>query len=415
MVDPETPKSVVIIGGGQAGLQTASSLRRLGYSGAITLICDELELPYQRPPLSKAFLLENLSGVDLHFCPLEFFERERIDLIRGDRATALNRRARTMQLQSGFSIPYDHVIFATGSRSRTLNIPGADLSGVFNLRTLEDARRLRARLPEARRVVVIGGGFIGLEFAAVATKLGLDVTLLEAGSRLLARSVTQPTAQLFEETHRSWGVKLEFGSVAVALHGKNGTISAIETSDSRLLPADIVLIGIGIQPNAEIAAAAGLAVDDGICVDNYLLTEDANISAIGDCARFMSIGGNAFRLESVQNALDQARAVASRLSGKPHPYSAVPWFWSDQRDLKLQIAGLTQDYDEIVVRGDAQAHQYAAFCFNQKKLNAVEAVNRPSDFMAVRRILEQGITVSPEQISDPAFDLRALVGGGRRG
>ncbi|GLU37367.1 FAD-dependent oxidoreductase [Pseudomonas sp. NBRC 100443] len=404
--------AVVILGAGQAGFQLASSLREGGYDGSIALIGEEPHLPYSRPPLSKAFLSGKVSEGKLALRPESFYRDQRIDLYLGRRAVAVDRTTRTVALDDGESLGYDHLVFATGARNRALPVEGAQgLGGVYGLRTLDDARQLRGALASARRAVVIGAGFVGLEFAATAQQQGVQTTVIELQPRPLARAVSASMAAIFSREHRHSGVDLRFDVSVRRLLGDNGRVCALELSNGEHLSADLVLVGIGAQANSELADACGLDVEGGIVVDAQLRTRDPHVSAIGDCAVHPNAhaAGRAIRLESIQNAADQARCLAARLCGQAADYGSLPWFWSDQGSLKLQIAGLIDDHDQLVVRGDPQGTACSVFCFKDKRLVAVESVNRPADHIQARRLLKDGIGLSPEQAADPQVDLRSLT------
>jgi NADPH-dependent 2,4-dienoyl-CoA reductase/sulfur reductase-like enzyme len=402
-------QSVVIAGAGQAGFQTAASLRQDGFAGHIVIIGDEPGLPYQRPPLSKAYLMGKTTAEALTFRPEKFFADNRIEIIAQTRVTAIDRANKRVALSSGGALDYDHLVLALGAHNRTLPIPGADLDGVFGLRTLADADAIGAMLTDAHEVVVAGAGFIGLEFAAVASALGKSVHVLELADRTMARAISPAMSQLFADAHASWGVKIDFGQGLARIDGEHGRVTGVETTDGRKCPADIVVFGIGVLPTVAVAAEAGLDIDNGVKVDAMLVTSDPTISAIGDCAVFPSpFAESHIRLESVQNAADQGRAVAARLMCKPAPYAAVPWFWSDQRDLKLQIAGLSIGADRIVVVGNPEERRMSVLCFKRDKLIAVESVNRGSDHVAARKIFARGTpALTSEEASEPDFDLKA--------
>jgi 3-phenylpropionate/trans-cinnamate dioxygenase ferredoxin reductase component len=398
---------VAIIGAGQAGFQVAASLRQDGFSGSVVLIGDEPVLPYQRPPLSKSYLAGHSGVDDLWLRPAEFYAKQQIDLVYGDAVTTIDRARRCVGLASGTEIRWDHLALATGARCRPLPVPGAELDGVLPLRTLADADVLRQRLADARDIVVVGAGFIGLEFAAVAIAQGAGVHIIEVTHHPMGRVVSAPTSQFFAEAHINWGAKLSLGTGVTRILGANGRVTGIETSDGRRLPTDLVLICIGVIPNAELAGGAGVAVDNGIVVDEMLATGDSAISAIGDCANFPTrFATGRVRLESVQNAVDQARCVAARLAGRPEPYDKVPWFWSDQGDLKLQIAGITTGHDRSVLRGNPADRNFSVFCFRGDLLIGVESVNRTADHVVARRLLAGDPGLSPQQAADPDYDLR---------
>jgi 3-phenylpropionate/trans-cinnamate dioxygenase ferredoxin reductase subunit len=402
-------QSVVILGAGHAGFQCAAALRQQGFTGDVSLVSEERRLPYQRPPLSKGYLLGKTCAADLAFRAESFFSEHRVNLVSA-LANGIDRQGRRVTLDKGESLRYDHLVIATGSRPRTLPVPGADLAGVLSLQTLDDADRLLAALAGCTKVVVIGAGFIGLEFAASARLLGHAVTVLDIAERPMARLLSPECAAAFTQAHRSSGTELLFRKSVERLEGQGGRVTSVITTSGERIPADLVLVGIGAAPRVELAVQAGLPADNGIVVDAMLRTADPQVSAIGDVASFPSCdGGQRVRLESVQNATDQARAVASRLAGNaPVPYQAVPWFWSDQGDLKLQIAGLRGGDDERVVIGDATAGNFSVLCISDGVLHAVESVNRPGDHMLARRLLGKHTRVLPAQAREPGFTLKML-------
>jgi 3-phenylpropionate/trans-cinnamate dioxygenase ferredoxin reductase subunit len=402
---------VLILGAGQAGLQLAASLRQGGYAEPITLVGDEADPPYQRPPLSKAYLTGRDDDAALMLRAPGFYADHAITLRLGETATAIDRAARQVRLASGAALAYDQLVLATGARHRGLAVAGIAQDGVVALRTLAEARALRPRLAAARRLAIIGAGFIGLEVAAVATAAGVAVEVVEATTHPMARALSGEMAQVFTRAHRAAGVRFHFGAVVSRILG-DGAATGVETSDGATIPADLVLVGIGVVPNAELAAAAGLSVSNGIVVDEQLATADPLISAVGDCTAYPSrFGHGMVRLESVQNAVDQAKCLAARLLGRPAAYDAVPWFWSDQGSLKLQIAGLGAGHDRTVRRGDPDGERLSVFCFRGDTLLAVESLNSPGDHMAVRRLLAGRVPLTPDQAADPACDLRKLAAG----
>ena len=405
----------VIVGSGQAGFQVAASLRQGGYKAPITLIGDEAGLPYGRPALSKAYLLGKTDATGLHLRPAAFFKEHDVILRAGERVAALRPERRDLELQSGATLRYDHLVLATGSRNRALPVPGTDLAGVHQLRTLADADAAKAALEAVRDVVIVGAGFIGLEFAAVCASTGLRVTVLEGAPRALARAVSPVMAAALEETHRQAGVHFAFGAAVSAIEGQGSRVTGVRTQTGEFYPADLVMIGIGVVPNQELAAAADLPVSNGIDVDETLLTEDAAISAVGDCAHHPSPHAHTgrVRIESVQGAVDGGRCVAARLNGQPSPHVAVPWFWSDQGAYKLQIAGLAAPHDLAVPRGDPRSGAFSVFCFRDGRLVGVESLNRPADHMMARRLLDGASGLMPEQAADTGFDLKTLAGPGR--
>jgi 3-phenylpropionate/trans-cinnamate dioxygenase ferredoxin reductase subunit len=401
---------VVIVGAGHAGFQLTASLRQAGFKDRISLINDEAHLPYQRPPLSKAYLKGTGGPDSLMFRPAKFYADQNIELI-ADHATSIDRAARQLKLASGSSLDYGHLVLATGARNRLLDIPNASLPDVRYLRILDDSEDMRKRLASSQRVVVIGAGFIGLEFAATARIKGLEVDVLELAGRVMARAVTAEVSEYFQKQHTAAGIRIHLGVQATAIEAENGKLSGVSLSDGRYIPADLVVVGVGVLPNVELAGEAGLPVASGIIVNQHLLTADPDISAIGDCALFESPRfGGSLRLESVQNATDQARCVATRLTGDDKPYDGLPWFWSDQGDDKLQIVGLTTGYDRVVLRGEPAQKAFSAFCYEGDKLLGIESVNRAGEHMFGRRLLAAGGSISPEQAADQSFDLKKALG-----
>jgi 3-phenylpropionate/trans-cinnamate dioxygenase ferredoxin reductase component len=403
-----TQGTVLIVGAGHAGFQVAASLRQHGYGDRICLINDEAHLPYQRPPLSKAYLKGEGRPDSLMFRPDKFYRDQNIELI-ADRAVSIDRGARRLLLASGTSRDYGHLVLATGARNRLLDIPNANLANVRYLRILDESEALRKQIASGQRVVVIGAGFIGLEFAATARIKGLEVDVAELASRVMGRAVTAEISDYFQERHTAAGIRIHLGVQATSIEADT-EVTGVSLSNGRHLPADLVVVGVGVLPNVELAAEAGLPVASGIIVDEQLLTSDPNISAIGDCALFASPRfGGSLRLESVQNATDHARCVAARLTGDAKTYDGLPWFWSDQADDKLQIAGLTTGYDRVVVRGDRSQRSFSAFCYKAGKLVGIESVNRAADHVFGRKILGMNRSIEPEQAADLGFDLKAAL------
>jgi 3-phenylpropionate/trans-cinnamate dioxygenase ferredoxin reductase component len=401
--------TVLIVGAGHAGFQLAASLRQHGYSAPIRLINDEAHLPYQRPPLSKAYLKGEGRPDSLMFRPDKFYRDQNIELV-GDRAVSIDRGAHRLLLASGSSLEYGHLVLATGARNRLLDIPNANLPDVRYLRMLDDSEVLRQRIASSRHVVVIGAGFIGLEFAATARAKGLEVDVVELGARVMARAVTAEISDYFQDRHTAAGIRIHLGVQATSIESDGENIRGVSLSDGRHVDADLVVVGVGVLPNVELAAEAGLPVAAGVIVDEQLLTADPDISAIGDCALFASPRfGGSLRLESVQNATDHARCVAARLAGNAKTYDGQPWFWSDQGEDKLQIAGLTTGYDRVVVRGDRAQRSFSAFCYKSGQLVGIESVNRASDHVFGRKLLGLNRSIEPEQAQDLSFDLKAAL------
>lgn len=400
----------VIIGAGQGGYQVAASLREYGYQEPITIIGDEPQFPYQRPPLSKAYLLGETTAERLLLRPPNYYEKHAIEVLTGHRAVSVDRQSSKVTLASGTAIAYDHLVFATGARNRKLPVEGAGLDGVMYLRTLAEADSMKARFASANNIVIAGAGFIGLELAAVASKFGKKVYVVEALARVMSRAVTPTMSEFFATAHAAFGVELLLNARMQSIEGSHGHVSGVVLSDGRKIPADLVLVGIGIEPVAELAADCGLTVANGIAVNAQLETSDPKISAIGDCASFPDRWtGQVIRLESVQNAVDQGRCVAHRITGKAADYGAVPWFWSDQRDIKLQMVGLTGGCDRTSIRGSIADRAFSVFCFKGDKLLGIESVNRAADHMFGRRLLAAGATVTPDEVADMSFDFKARL------
>jgi 3-phenylpropionate/trans-cinnamate dioxygenase ferredoxin reductase subunit len=404
-----TEGPVIIVGAGHGGYQVAASLRQAGFAERIGLINDEAHLPYQRPPLSKAYIKGAAGPESLMFRPEKFYQDQKIELIAG-RAVSIDRAARKVLLASGETLPYGHLVLATGARNRLLDLPNANLPDVKYLRILDDSEALRQIMPTKTRAVIIGAGFIGLEFASTARIKGLEVDVLELAPRVMARAVTAEVSEYFQARHREAGIRIHLGVQATSIEAGNGKVTGVSLSDGRHLPADLVVVGVGVLPNIELAAEAGLPVAAGIIVDEYLATADPNISAIGDCALFASPRfGGSLRLESVQNATDHARCLAARLTGDKKPYDGHPWFWSDQGEDKLQIAGLTTGYDRVVLRGDPAKKAFSAFCYHGDKLLGIESINRAGDHMFGRRLQAMDRQITPEQAADESFDLKSAL------
>jgi len=399
---------IIVVGAAQAGLQLAESLRAEGYDGPLVVIGDEHHPPYQRPPLSKAFLLGEMAQDRLVLRGPEALAAKEIDLITGVAVTRIDRNARTVALSDGRNLTYRGLALATGSRARTLPLPGADLAGILVLRTIEDSRRIAESIAKANRVVVVGGGFIGLEIAAAASKAGKPVVVIEALERLLARTSTPIISKFFHELHTSHDVDIRLNTQVTGFVG-DARVSGVTTADGATHTGDLVVVGVGIIPNAELAQACGIACDRGIIVDDCSRTSDPLIVAAGDCTARRTADGTLLRLESVQNAIEQAKSGAAALIGKERPFTAAPWFWSDQYDVRLQMAGLTAGYDSTVVRGSVEERKFSLFYFKGEKLLAVDSVNRAPDHTAARRLLDAGRSPTPEQAADEKFSLISLA------
>ena len=407
-------RRVVILGAGQAGAQAAFSLRQGGFAGEIALVGDEPAPPYQRPPLSKAYLKGQLPEERLYFKPAEVYAGDRIELVLGDAATAIDRSARTVTLASGRRLGWDVLILATGSRPRLPRIPGADLKGVHVMRTLADVEAIREDLKPGAKLLVVGAGYIGLETAAAAKSLGVDIEVIEAAPRSLMRVTSPFLSDFFERYHAGKGVAVRTATLLDAFVGKGGRVTGAQFRTGETTACDAVVLGVGIMPNQEIAAAAGVACDDGVLVDLDARTNDPRVFAIGDCARRPLVHfGRMGRLESVHNAIEQGKIAAAAILGLPRPKEDAPWFWSDQYDLKLQIAGLFQGADEIVVRGDPETARFAVYAFAHGRLIAVDAVNSPPDFLAMKAVIASGRTIAPDAVRDTSIPVKDLAAKAR--
>jgi len=403
-------KSIVIVGAGQAAAQAVQSLRQGGYTGRITLIGDEPSLPYQRPPLSKAYMKGEFDEERLYFKPSAWYEDQKIEVMLGTHVPRIDRAKQQVQLGHGGHVDYDYLILATGSRPRPLPVPGADLDGLHDLRTLADVERMRPKMIAGRRIVIVGAGYIGLEAAAVARQLDLDVTVIEMAPRVLARVTSPVISEFYAAEHARQGVKILTGITLSHLEGAQGKVAAAILGDGTRLPADMVLSGIGILPNEELARDAGIACSNGILVDRDARTSDPHVFAAGDCAaRPLIHYGRSGRLESVHNAIEQGKLAAAAILGQPRPAEDCPWFWSDQYDLKLQIAGLSQGYDTHVIRGDPASRKFAVFYLRNGTLIAVDSVNSPPEFLASKKLIMSGAKLAPASLSDTSTPMKDIA------
>jgi 3-phenylpropionate/trans-cinnamate dioxygenase ferredoxin reductase component len=408
----EASARIVIVGAGHAGGSAAALLRQFGWQGSITLIGAEPVPPYQRPPLSKAWLkgASDLASVLLR--PATFYASNDIALNLASQATEIDRASRSLTLGTGKRVPYDHLILAPGARARVLALPGRELAGVFELRTVADADRLRATLRPGLRLAVIGAGYIGLEAAASARTIGADVTVIEREARVLARVASPLLSEFMQRRHETAGLRFVLDAAVDAFEGSNGHVAGVRLSDGTQVPCDAVLVGIGAAPNDVLARVAGLTCADGIVVDTAARTSDPAIQAIGDCTyRSLPLYRRTGRLESVPNALEQAKQAAAELCGRPPPPPEVPWFWSDQYDVRLQIAGLLFDVAESAVRGDRTAGAFAIFHLAADgTVQAVEAVNAPTEFMAGRMMIANRQRAVAARLRDVTSSMRQLAG-----
>jgi len=404
---------VVIVGAGYAAGELAIRLRQAGYAAPVTMVGAETHLPYHRPPLSKSFLSGEAGHEDLLLRPASTYQKSAIDFMGGTRVLAIDRAGHSVSLSDGSSLHYAKLVLATGGQARTLPCPGAGLAGVHTLRTLDDVAAIRSYLTAGRRLVIIGGGYIGLEVAAVAIKHGVAVTVIEAAPRVLARVAGMEISAFYEKVHRDAGVTVLTGqSVAAltALPEDPAHVGAVVLASGRTLPADFVIAGVGLVPNTQLAEAAGLKVDNGIWVDEFCRTEDPDVLAIGDCSNHPSAFlGRRVRLESVPNALEQARVATNTICGRLVPYGAVPWFWSDQYDLKLQAVGLADGHDQVVLRGDMEARSFLVFYLRQGVVIAADAVNKPGEFMLARRLVGAAVRADAGLLGDASVPLKDVA------
>jgi 3-phenylpropionate/trans-cinnamate dioxygenase ferredoxin reductase component len=401
------PSHILIVGAGQAAIQAIDTLRRKGFSGQLTLVGEEPWLPYQRPPLSKKFLAGGMEREKLLIRPQTFYAEQRVQTHLGRRAVEIDRRAQTVRLDDGASIGYDALLLATGSGPRHLSVPGANLGGVHLLRNIVDVERIRIDLASSRRLVVIGAGYIGLEVASTAREMGIPVTLLEQTDRVMSRVTAPQISAFYEGEHTRQGVRVICGTQVSALEGSDGRVTTVVCEDGSAHEADVVLVGIGVGPRDELAQAAGLDCLNGIVVDQHCRTADPNIYAAGDCANHPSIHyGRHVRLESVDNAFEQASSAALNLLGTPTPHAKVPWFWSDQYDLKMIIVGLSQGFDETITRGSPASRSFSVCYLHDGELIAVDTVNAPKDQLAARKLVAARARPDRAKLAEPTIPLK---------
>ncbi|MCJ9427968.1 NAD(P)/FAD-dependent oxidoreductase [Kordiimonas marina] len=400
---------IVVIGAGQAAIQLAHSLRAKGYEGALHLIGAEAYPPYQRPPLSKAFLKGEMEEARLYLKPASFYETKNVSLHLGTEVTGIDRDGQTVATKDGQTLPYDRLVIATGTRPRQLpELEGLDRVQV--MRGIDDAKTLKDKIPDLRHVTVLGGGYIGLEAAAVLRKMGIEVTVIERMPRLLARVTGDEISAYFKSLHESHGVEILFDAEVEEFEHAGSALTGIRMQDGRVIGTDLLLVGIGVLPNQELAEAAGLEVSNGIHVDADARTNDPNIYAIGDCS-FRPLEGREapLRLESVPNAIEQAEIAACHITGKPRPGYEPPWFWSDQYDTKIQTAGLFTPHTHTVIRGDVAGGKFAVFYFAGDDFVAVDAVNDPQSFMAGKQILKAGLPLKATDLQDQTVSMMDIL------
>ena len=400
----------LVIGASHAASHLTAKLRVHGWEGRITVVGEETYLPYHRPPLSKTYLSGEQNVDDILIKSHAAYAKDEVHFTLGVRAEAIDCSTRKVRLDNGETLHYDKLALTTGARPREVSLPGSDKQGIFYLRKLDDVDEIRCYLGSKKRAVIVGGGYIGLEAAAALRKIGMEVTVLEAMSRVLQRVTTEEISAFYQRIHSEEGVNIVVDTAVTHFDGGD-SVEAVVCADGNTYAADVVIIGIGVVPNIELAEAAGLEVGNGIVVDEYACTSDPDIVAAGDCTwHYNPIYDRHLRLESVQNANDQANVAAASVCGKREPYSALPWFWSDQYDLKLQIAGLSQGYDQVVVRGNiASGRSFSVFYLYDGKLLAVDALNKPGEFMLGKRILSQGLALDSSRLGDENTPLRELI------
>lgn len=402
---------VIIVGGGQAAGQAAASLRQEGYEGEVVMFCEEPHLPYQRPPLSKQYLAGEQDVDRVVLRPEKFYADNHVDCRLNERVASIDAHGRVVATEGGSTLAFDHLVLATGSRVRKLeNFPGGDLDGVVYLRTLSDADVLKDKLETAERAVIVGGGYIGLEVAAVAVEKGLSVTVLEMMPRILQRVATPQLSDFYTTTHADKGVELRTEAKAQEFAGADGSVTAVVLEGGERIEADLVVVGIGVVPNVELAEAAGLDCADGIVVDASCKTSEDNIYAVGDCTNHPNVyAGANIRLESVPNAMEQARVAAAMICGNEKVYASEPWFWSDQYDVKLQMAGFTEGADSAVTRGDPTSGAFITFHLKDGVVIGVEAINSVRDFLNCRKLVAGRLAPDPAKLSDPDVPLKELL------
>ena len=400
---------IVVIGSGQAAIQTVMSLKRNEFTGSIKVIGEEDHLPYQRPPLSKDFLLEEYKPERVSLKKKEFYEENGVDLILGKRAESIDTILKEITLCDENKIRYDQLVIATGSRVRKINVPGSDKKGIYYLRDLDDANALKQRLKKNKKMVIVGAGYIGLEVASVAASLGVEVTVIEMANRVMNRTVDTMISSYYQKLHESHGVKIHLDNGLEAFEGDD-SVNAVLCSDGLMLEAELVVIGAGVLPNQEIAIEAGLECNNGIMVNEFGETSTAHVYDCGDCTNHPNKGLNTrLRLESVHNAMEQSKTVANTIMGNKEPYDQVPWFWSDQYDHKLQLVGISGDHDEVVMRGLESEQKFLLFYLKNSELIAVNAINSSKEFLICRKLVANKVKISSDVIKDQSVNLNDLL------
>jgi 3-phenylpropionate/trans-cinnamate dioxygenase ferredoxin reductase subunit len=402
-------EKIVIAGAGHAAGQVVATLRQKKYDGPISLVGEEEYFPYQRPPLSKKYLAGELPAERLHFKPNNFYDEPNINVHLNTRIDRIDRKAKLVHSSDGGEFPYDKLVLSLGAHPRHVDLPGVELGGVHYLRTIQDVDNIRERFTAGCHLVIVGAGYIGLEVAAVAAQLGLDVTVVEMLDRVMSRVVSEQVSEFYQKEHRNHGVKLLLSTGIKDFSGEVD-VQAADLVDGTQLPADVVVIGIGVVPNTDLAAEAGLEVSNGIVVNDRCQTSDPNIYAVGDCTYHPNdILGKRVRLESVHNAVEQAKTAAANICGDDQHYAQVPWFWSDQYDLKLQIAGLSQEYDQTIIRGNPDERSFACLYLHDGILIAVDAINRPKDFMQSKKLIADHAVIDRALLADSNVELKEMI------
>jgi len=405
-----TIQKCIIVGASHAAAQLAPALRQQGWEGSITIIGNEYFLPYHRPPLSKDFLSGSKTLDDLLIRPPATYEKSKIRIVLGATVEKIDRANKQIVLDDGSRADYDKLVLTTGARVRKIPLPGSDLPGVFYLRDINDVQKIKQFTGKAKNAVIIGGGYIGLETGASLRKLGMEVTVLEAMPRILQRVTAPEVSEFYARVHSEEGVNIVTDAQIEAIEGEKD-VERVVMKNGDSYPAELVIIGVGVMPNVELAEEAGLKIENGIAVDESARTSDEDILAAGDCtSHYNPIYDRHIRLESVQNAVDQSTIAAKTICGKPETYSALPWFWSDQFDLKLQIAGLSQGYTDVVIRGDIKnSRSFAAFYMKDGQLLAVDAVNKPQEFMIGKRLITGNVEIDVAKLADESVPMKELL------
>ncbi len=402
-------KYVVIVGAGHAAGQVVATLKQKNFDGTICLVGEESYLPYQRPPLSKKYLAGELPPERLHFKADSFYDEPNIEIHLNTRIEHIDRAKRVVRSDTGVEFPYDNLVLSVGAHPRHVDVPGVELAGVHYLRTIRDVDAIRETIHPGCRLIIVGAGYIGLEVAAVAAQLGLDVTVVEMLDRVMSRVVSEAVSEFYQKEHAEHGVKLLLSTGITGFSG-DGRVHAVDLSDGTRIEADLVVIGIGVVPNTDLATGAGLQVGNGIIVDDHCRTSDPDIYAVGDCTYHPNdVLGYQVRLESVHNALEQAKTAAINICGEEQNYAQVPWFWSDQYDLKLQIAGLSQNYDQTIIRGIPGDRSFSCLYLKDGRLIAVDAINRPKDFMQSKKLIADHAVIDASLLADTTVELKEMA------